>query len=232
MPSGLPTSFGTLFDGSLLAAGGIAPGVFEGTGGITNSLVVAVIVTVGLLLFCRMATSRMALVPGKKQNLVEMVVEFLYGQVEGIVGKHLAPKAFPLLATLFIFILASNWFGLIPGVGTIGFGPTTTFGVIDEAAIADHGGGEKAAEDHGHGDAADGHEKSAEADHHHEEGDAHHGDHHEFVPLLRPATADLNATLAMALVFMLVWTWITVSEVGVWGFLVHTFGPKGGCRDF
>jgi F-type H+-transporting ATPase subunit a len=231
MPSGLPTSFGTLFDGSLLAAGGIAPGVFAGSGGITNSLVVAVIVTVGLLLFSRMATSKMALVPGKKQNFVEMVVEFLYGQVEGIVGKHLAPKAFPLLATLFIFILASNWFGLIPGVGTIGFGPTTTFGVIDESALADHGNPDDGAAVHaGEGGS---HEK---AEHEGEAADDDHGDHadhaehQEFVPLLRPPTADLNMTLAMALVFMFVWTWITVREVGVWGFLVHTFGPKGGLQ--
>ena len=108
----------------LIAAGGINAPEIPALGWISNSIVVAVIVTVGVLLFTRMATKRMELIPGSKQNLVEYLVEFLYGQVEGIVGKHVAPKAFPLLATVFIFILASNWFGLLPGVGTIGFGVT------------------------------------------------------------------------------------------------------------
>src|SRR5258708_19428737 len=39
-----------------------------------------------------------------------------------IVGRHMLSKVFPVLATLFIFICAANWFGLVPGVGTIGFG--------------------------------------------------------------------------------------------------------------
>lgn len=203
----------------LLAAGGIAPGVFEGTGGVTNSAVVALIVMIIILLFTRMATSKMALVPGKKQNFVEYIVEFLYGQVENIVGKKMAPKAFPLLATLFLFILLSNWLGLVPGVGTIGFGPTSGPLTIDVAAISGH------AEDSAHEGEAHAGDETA---HHDAEGDHAHEPH--FTPLLRPATADLNTTLGMALVFMLVWTWITVREVGVWGFLVHTFGPKGGLQ--
>lgn len=219
MQSGLPDSLDFLSNGLLLASGGIAPGVFDGVGGVTNSMVVAVIVMGFLLWFTRMATRNMSMVPDGKQNLVEMVVEFLYGQVENIVGKKVAPKAFPLLATLFIFILVSNWFGLIPGVGTVGFGPKTGWLTIDPALghsaaaeVADHAADAAHAAEGGHGEA---------------HGD--HGDHgEEFVPLLRPATADLNATLGMALVFMLVWTWLTVKEVGVWGFLVHTFGPKGG----
>ena len=225
--------------GALLAAGGIAPGVFEGGGGITNSIVVAVIVTGLILWFCSLATRKMSMVPGPKQNLVEMVVEFLYGQVEGIVGKKMAPKAFPLLATLFVFILLSNWLGLVPGVGTVGFGPTSGPLTIDEAALAEHAD----AVSHADETLASQIVEAAHADH--KTGDAHaeagdhaaHGEHADdhaahFVPLLRPATADFNATLGMALVFMLAWTWMTIREVGVWGFLVHTFGPKGGLTGF
>ncbi|NNE92222.1 MAG: F0F1 ATP synthase subunit A [Verrucomicrobiales bacterium] len=178
--------------GAILAAGGhIAPEPLPGLGWFTNSLFVAVFVMLLVLWFTRMATKKMATVPGKKQNLVEFVVEFVYGQVEGIVGKHVAPRVFPLLATIFIFVLVSNWFGLIPGVGTIGFGG-------DKADMAAPLLIKK--------DAA------------------------EFTGLLRPATADLNFTLALALVFMVVWAWVTVREIGVWGFLVHTFGPKGGLQ--
>ncbi|HRQ89994.1 MAG TPA: F0F1 ATP synthase subunit A [Bacteroidia bacterium] len=177
----------------LLAAGGIGAPHLPELGWISNSILVAAIVTGAILLFTRMATSRMELVPGSKQNFVELVIEFLYGQVEGIVGKKVAPKAFPLLATIFIFVLVSNWFGLLPGVGTIGFGHKTGFLSVDSAHVDDHG-------------------------------------HHTFIPLLRPATADLNMTLALALVFMCVWLYITIAEMGLWGTIVHIFGPKGGVQ--
>ena len=68
------------------------------------------------------ATKTMQLVPGATQNTFEAVVEFLYDMLEGIVGKHMVGRVFSLLATLFIFILVANWFGLLPGVGSIGWG--------------------------------------------------------------------------------------------------------------
>jgi len=173
------------FSHAILAAGGINADQFPGMGSFTNSILVALIVMVTIVLFARMATRKMALVPDGKQNFVEFIVEFLYGQVEEIVGEKVAPRVFPLLATLFVFILVSNWFGLIPGVGTIGFSPEAKGMTIDA------------------------HDNS-------------------FVPLLRPATADLNMTFGMAAVFMLVWAYVTISEIGVWGFIVHVFGPKGG----
>ena len=88
---------------------------------LTNSIFVAGLVTLLLLWFFRSAMKPKALVPGKKQNFVELIVEFLYNQVEGIVGPKIAPAAFPLLATIFIYVTISNWFGLLPGVGTIGY---------------------------------------------------------------------------------------------------------------
>lgn len=184
-------SFATI--SPLLAAGGINAPAIPALGWISNSIVVAVIVTVGVLLFTRMATKRMELIPGPRQNFVEYLIEFLYGQVEGIVGKHVAPKAFPLLATVFIFILASNWFGLLPGVGTVGFGHQIGPMSVDPSYVDASG-------------------------------------NYTFVPLLRPATADLNMTLALAVVFMAVWFWLSIRELGVWGTLVHIFGPKGGLQ--
>jgi len=88
----------------------------------TNSMLVTVIVTILVVIWARRSTAKMTLVPSGIQNLFEAVVETLYVTFEGIVGKHMIPKVFSLLGTLFIFILAANWFGLVPGVGTIGFG--------------------------------------------------------------------------------------------------------------
>lgn len=59
--------------------------------------------------------------PGKGQALMEALITALRDLFEPIVGKKAFPAAFPLLATLFIFILLNNWSGLIPGVGTIGW---------------------------------------------------------------------------------------------------------------
>src|SRR5271165_2126595 len=88
----------------------------------TNSMLVTIIVTILVVVWARRSTAKMTLVPNGVQNLFEAIVETLYVTFEGIVGKHMIPKVFSLLGTLFIFILAANWFGLVPGVGTIGLG--------------------------------------------------------------------------------------------------------------
>ena len=94
---------------------------------LTNSCFVALIVLGVILWITKNATTNMRLVPHGAQNAFEFLVEFLYNWVEMIVGPKLAPKCFPLLATLFIFILTANWFGLLPGVGTFGYGEGTGF---------------------------------------------------------------------------------------------------------
>jgi len=62
------------------------------------------------------------LVPSKKQNIFELIIETVYDFLADVWGeKNKAKKYFAFLATFFLFILISNWFGLIPGVGTVGF---------------------------------------------------------------------------------------------------------------
>ena len=100
---------------------------------LTNSLLVAGVVVGLILWFATKATKNMTLIPHKAQNFFELVVEFLYGQVEAIVGAKIAPRVFPLLATIFIYILVSNWFGLLPGVGTVGWGET--YGIVAPDAV-------------------------------------------------------------------------------------------------
>jgi len=151
---------------------------------ITNSMVVSWIVAVGLILFAQFATRNMTRVPTGAQNFLEWIVGGLYKFIEGIIGPHLTGRTFWFFATIFIFILSSNWLGLIPGVGTIGWGYETPYGFkIDQ-------------------------------------------------PLLRGANADVNMTLAMALVFFACWIYWSLREVGPLGFLKELFGPKGENTGF
>jgi F-type H+-transporting ATPase subunit a len=100
---------------------------------ITNSMVVSWIVAVGLIIFARIATRDMKHVPGGAQNLLEWLVGGLYDFLESIIGPHLVKRTFWFFATVFIFILTANWVGLIPGVGTIGWGHQAPHGfVIDQ----------------------------------------------------------------------------------------------------
>jgi F-type H+-transporting ATPase subunit a len=151
---------------------------------ITNSMIVTWFVAVALLVFARVATRRMAEVPGGAQNLLEWLIEALYKLLESVIGPHLVARTFWFFATIFIFILAANWIGLVPGVGTIGWGHQTAEGFVVEQ------------------------------------------------PLLRGANADLNLTLAMALIFFVLWIVWAVQEVGVGGMAKELFGAKGETTGF
>jgi F-type H+-transporting ATPase subunit a len=91
-------------------------------GFVTNSMLVTWIVAAGVILFARFATRKIQEVPSGAQNFWEWLVEGLYNFLESIIGPGLVKKTFWFFATIFIFILATNWFGLIPGAGTIGWG--------------------------------------------------------------------------------------------------------------
>ena len=89
---------------------------------ITSSMVETWIVALVLIVFAQAATRKMKLVPSGAQNFLEWLVESLHEFLEGIIGPELVKRTFWFFATVFIFILFTNWFGLIPGVGTIGWG--------------------------------------------------------------------------------------------------------------
>jgi F-type H+-transporting ATPase subunit a len=121
----------------------------------TNSLATSTVVTALLLLGIYLGTRELKL-SGKLTRLqmfFEVLIEGLYGIVESIAGTTKARLFFPLVMSFFIFIVPSNWSGLLPGAGTVGF-----TGML--------------------------HGKEA------------------FIPILRAPTADLNTTLALALIAM------------------------------
>jgi F-type H+-transporting ATPase subunit a len=106
-----------------------APDLFHiGPLPVSNSMLVTWVVALGLIICAQLATRRMQMVPSGFQNFFEWMVESLYGFLDGVIGSDLAKKTFWFFATIFLFILFANWFGLIPGVGTIGWGEATDHG--------------------------------------------------------------------------------------------------------
>jgi F-type H+-transporting ATPase subunit a len=89
---------------------------------VTNSMVVTWIVAAGIIVCAQMATRKIRPVPKGLQNFWEWLVESLHNFLESIIGRDLVRRTFWFFATIFIFILFVNWFGLIPGVGTVGWG--------------------------------------------------------------------------------------------------------------
>jgi len=89
---------------------------------ITNSMLVTWIVAAGIIVCAQAATRTIKPVPSGAQNFWEWLVESLYTFLENIIGSVLVRKTFWFFATIFIFILFLNWFGLLPGVGSIGWG--------------------------------------------------------------------------------------------------------------
>jgi len=85
---------------------------------VTNTILTTWIVMAVLVILSILATRRMRLVPTGLQNAIEALVEVLLNLVEAVAGKELGRKIFPLIGTLFIFILTANWMGLLPGVGS------------------------------------------------------------------------------------------------------------------
>lgn len=88
---------------------------------ISNSMLMIWIVAAFIIFFAQAATRKLTLIPAGLQNFVEWLVESLYTFLEGILGKHLVKRTFWFFGTIFVLILFTNWFGLIPGVGTVGW---------------------------------------------------------------------------------------------------------------
>ncbi len=87
---------------------------------ITNTLITSWVVMVLLVGGSLLATRSMKLMPSGAQNFFEAVVAFLVGQVEDIAGEKNGRRFFMVVATIFLYIIANNWFGLLPFFNAIG----------------------------------------------------------------------------------------------------------------
>src|SRR3989344_3945468 len=113
---------------------------------VTNALLTSWVVVITMALVALIASVRMKKTPSKLQLLFELPYLYIKDLAHNVAGNN-ANTFLPIIMTFFLFILFSNWSGLIPGVGTIGI-----------------------------------------------------KEHDALVPLFRAPTADLNMTIALALV--------------------------------
>lgn len=120
LPAVAAAGGGELPDHDHLPAGA-EPVIVLGPIVITNSMIAVWVVAALLIGVAQMATKNLQMVPKRVQNFVEWIVETLFSFFEGILGYKLAMKTFWFLGTIFILILFSNWFGLVPGIGTVGW---------------------------------------------------------------------------------------------------------------
>lgn len=132
---------------------------------VTNSILTTWVVMAVLLIFSLIVNKNLSYIPSGIQVIAEMLIGGIYSFFESVT--HDKTKLFfPLLGTLFVFIIFLNWFGLLPGVGSIG---------INEV----------------------------------ENG------HKLFIPLFRAGTADINTTLALALIAVFLIQFYGIKTLGM-----------------
>ena len=176
---------------------------------ISNSIFTSLIVSVLLIVFAIMAKKSLNNKdvygrPGAFQNFSEMIVESLYEFVNSVTHNKKKAKVFlPFIASFFLWILLNNWLGLLPGVGTIGITHEPEHASLpaievqaSEVVLDDHGlEVTETADNHGEEVMVDGHSE--------EPAEGGHGEK-TFIPIFRAGTADLNTTIALAIVSVVV----------------------------
>lgn len=190
-------------------AGGVLEGEHCASGfPITNSLIMTVIVDILLVLTIVFGARNLQLVPRGFQNFVEFMVEGFYNFAQSVDRKNVA-KFFPLCASIFFFVLYSNYFALVPGVGSIG---------VCRVEHAAEGAAAEGAAEHIPpsttfaglpGYCADG----------------------KVIPALRAPSSDLNVTLAWALSAVFMIELFGFQALGV-GYLTKFFNFREGAMGF
>ena len=204
---------------------------------ITNTMVTTWLAVLVLLAMSFLATRRLKDVPTGMQNFFELIVEGFLSLAESVAGPGKARKFLPLVLTIFLFIVTANWMGILPGFGTIGriesveevvhhlqegdeevdlndvrlqvFDGDGSFGIVPFGSVEDE-------------------ITAQEFEEHGVEAGQQAG---LLVPFLRSANTDVNTTLAIALVAMIMvhfWGFTTLGFFGHLGkFLNFKAGPIG-----
>ena len=173
----------------------------------TNGLLTTFLVDIIIILMAVFAVSRMKEVPGAWQNIVEMLVEGMWNLTQSIAGHGSANsrKFFPWVITIFIFVLVSNYIGLLPGFGSIG---------INHSAGADS-----------HAQSQLGNQMAMAAGEAVAVAPAAEEGAPVLVPLFRSPSADLNVTLALALISVFMTQFFGLQALGIRYFTKYFKNP-------
>ena len=152
---------------------------------ITNTLLATWLTMLVLIVGSWLITRKMEMVPGRWQGALEMIIGGFYDLVEGATERKWARRFFPIVTTIMLFLIVSNWLGLTPLYGG--------WGVLEEAHEGEHGQPVQWL-DEGHSIGlwvkAEGEESGHEAAE----------ETYKLAPMFRSAATDLNTTLALAIV--------------------------------
>jgi F-type H+-transporting ATPase subunit a len=147
---------------------------------VTNSALLAFVALVVLAVFAIVLRRRIKMIPGGIQNIAEIVIDGALGLMDSVLGdRRKSEQYLPAVLTIFLFVLCSNWLGLLPGVGSL--------------TVRLDGG---------------------------------------TVPLLRSPAADLNFTIALALLALTFINIIGISAIGLKGRLKVFFNFKSPITFF
>lgn len=88
---------------------------------VTNTYINSTLTVVLFLIVGFLIKRNIKDVPGKIQNFFEMIIELMLGYFDQVTGsRQKSMKFLPLVGSLFLFIVVSNWLGIFPGTGSIG----------------------------------------------------------------------------------------------------------------
>ena len=145
---------------------------------VTNSMLLAFISVLLLLFVGWLINHKINIIPGKLQSIFELLIEQILQLMDSVFGdRRISERYFPVVTTVFLFILTSNWLGLLPIVGPIGLREVS-------------------------------------------EG------HQSFIPLLRAPSADLNFTIALAIMAVFAVNFFSVSALGIRKYAGRFIHPK------
>jgi len=151
---------------------------------VTNTLLTTWFMVGFFIVATQVWLKKVRLVPALSQNVFEAVIEGVLGMMDSVLGeRQKSEKYFPLIATIFIFVISSNWFGIFPGFGSIGFN------------------------------------------------EIHEG-HEVFVPIFRSGAADLNFTLALAVISVISVQFFGIAAIGFFKHAKKYFTFKNPIETF
>ncbi|MFB3092925.1 MAG: F0F1 ATP synthase subunit A [Dehalococcoidia bacterium] len=171
---------------------------------VTNTMMTSWIVVIMMVAIVYVGTRRRDLVPRGFQNMFEAALEAFYNLVVSVAGEKNGRRFFPVVATIFFFVLLSNWLSLFPVFSVIGLVREEEHGFVMEQAdvgplpvgwVSLSGPGDLRLTGGGTID-----EDDADAEEQFEEAKEDGKLVGQLIPLLRGPNTDLNTPLALAIV--------------------------------